>query len=35
MTRVPLRLMLLSELMWQAKRAIDCLLSFTGRRWEP
>lgn len=35
MTQTPLRLVLLSELLWQAKRAIDCVLAFTGRRWEP
>lgn len=31
-TRVPLRLVLLSELLWRAKQFIDCVLAFTPWR---
>lgn len=34
MTRVPLRLVILGELMWRAKRFVECLLAVTGRRWD-
>lgn len=33
-TRVPLRLVIVGELMWRAKRFVECLLAVTGRRWD-
>lgn len=33
MTRIPLRLVIVGDLMWRAKRVVECLLAWTPARW--